>query len=336
MAEVVESINRRPEYIEEREKSLLDQIFGKYNEETGEYEGGTMQQPDLFNVPEYRQPGLDPLETKALDLAGSEGFINRYSPYFDKSTEAIGGGLDTMEKGAGYFDDARTSVDAGTGTFDPATATSKFMNPYRQNVIDEAMSQIDRQGQIAQNNISAKAIQAGAFGGSREGIQRAENDRNILSQKSQTIAGLLDKGYGDALKTSLGSFEEEKKRNLEAGRLTGGLGSSLSGVGANMGNVGGTAADVGRVYGSMGPNDLRLMAGLGGGKRAYDAEGIEIARKEAQRPLEEATRPLDYGYAALKGTPSAGIYNTYRPQPAANPFLSGIGAYTAIQGINQA
>ena len=128
----------------------------------------------------------------------------------------------------------------------------------------------------------------------------------------------------------------KKKRNLEAGRLTGGLGSSLSGVGANMGNVGGTAADVGRVYGSMGPNDLRLMAGLGGGKRAYDAEGIEIARKEAQRPLEEATRPLDYGYAALKGTPSAGIYNTYRPQPAANPFLSGIGAYTAIQGINQA
>jgi hypothetical protein len=78
------------------------------------------------------------------------------------------------------------------------------------------------------------------------------------------------------------------------------------------------------------------IAGLGGGKRAYDAEGIEIARKEATRPLEEATRPLDYGYAALKGTPSAGIYNTYRPQPAANPFLSGIGAYTAIQGINQA
>ena len=148
MAEVVESINRRPEYIEEREKALLDQIFGKYNEETGEYEGGTMQQEDLFRVPEYRQPGLDPLETKALDLAGSEGFINRYSPYFDKSTEAIGGGLDTMEKGAGYFDDARTSVDAGTGTFDPATATSKFMNPYRQNVIDEAMSQIDRQGKI--------------------------------------------------------------------------------------------------------------------------------------------------------------------------------------------
>ena len=58
-----------------------------------------------------------------------------------------------------------------------------------------------------------------------------------MAQKSQTIAGLLDKGYGDALKTSLGSFEEEKKRNLEAGRLTGGLGSSLSGVGANMGNV---------------------------------------------------------------------------------------------------
>lgn len=336
MAEVVESINRRPEYIEEREKALLDQIFGKYNEETGQYEGGTMQQPDLFNIPEYRMAGLDPLELKALNLAGSEGFINRYSPYFETSAEAIGSGLGTMTKGAGFFDEAKSKVDAGTGTFDPETATSKFMNPYRQQVIDEAMSQIDRQGKISQNKLAANAIQAGAFGGSREGVQRAEMDRNILDQKSKTIAGLLDKGYQDALKTSLGSFEEEKKRNLESGRLTGGLGASLSGIGSNMGSIGGTSADVGRVYGSMAPNDLRLLAGLGGGSRGYEDARIAMARKEAQRPLEEATRPLDYGYGALKGTPSASIYSTYRPQPSANPFLSGIGAYTTIQGINQA
>ena len=69
MNEVVESINRRPEYIEEREKALLDQIFGKYNEETGQYEGGTIQQENLFNIPEYRMAGLDPLELQALNLA---------------------------------------------------------------------------------------------------------------------------------------------------------------------------------------------------------------------------------------------------------------------------
>ena len=67
-----------------------------------------------------------------------------------------------------------------------------------------------------------------------------------------------------------------------------------------MGSIGGTSADVGRVYGSMAPNDLRLLAGLGGGNRAYEDARIAMARKEAQRPLEEATRPLDYGYGALK------------------------------------
>ena len=45
---------------------------------------------------------------------------------------------------------------------------AQFMNPYQQYVTDE----IARQGQMAQNQLSAQAIGAGAFGGAREGIQQ--------------------------------------------------------------------------------------------------------------------------------------------------------------------
>ena len=48
----VETITRRPDYIELREKALLDAIFGDYNKETEGFSGGLIQDPDMFKIPE--------------------------------------------------------------------------------------------------------------------------------------------------------------------------------------------------------------------------------------------------------------------------------------------
>ena len=53
-------------------------------------------------------------------------------------------------------------------------AYQQFMSPYQQDVISTTLSEFDRQRQIAQQQIGAQAIQQGAFGGAREGIQQAE------------------------------------------------------------------------------------------------------------------------------------------------------------------
>ena len=56
------------------------------------------------------------------------------------------------------------------------------------------------------------------------------------------------------------------------------------------------------------------------------------------RGTEQALYPLNYSYGALSGTPSANMTNTYNTapaQPGTNPFIAGIGAYTALSGINQ-
>ena len=52
-------------------------------------------------------------------------------------------------------------------------AYQQFMSPYQQDVISTTLSEFDRQRQIAQQQIGAQAIQQGAFGGAREGIQQA-------------------------------------------------------------------------------------------------------------------------------------------------------------------
>jgi hypothetical protein len=102
------------------------------------------------------------------------------------------------------FGAAEQALSRGIGTlggaaqgFDPSSAQS-FMDPYRQQVIDETMKQINRQGQIAQQGLSAQAVRSGAFGGEREGVQRAEMQRNLMDQKASTIANLLSQGFSQS------------------------------------------------------------------------------------------------------------------------------------------
>ena len=53
-----------------------------------------------------------------------------------------------------------------------------------------------------------------------------------------------------------------------------------------------------------------------------------------QNIMEPYTR-LQLGSSFLSGMPSSDIASTFQSTvtPAANPFLSGIGAYTALQGV---
>ena len=48
------------------------------------------------------------------------------------------------------------------------------MSPFQQDVIDTTLAEFDRQAQAGLPALSAQAISAGAFGGGREGVERAE------------------------------------------------------------------------------------------------------------------------------------------------------------------
>ena len=114
-------------------------------------------------------------------------------------------------------------IGGGMGGYDPSRAQA-FMDPYRQQVIDETMRQIDRQGSIAQQGLSSQAVRAGAFGGEREGVQRAELERGLLEQKAGSIANLLSQGYSQAQANSMASFEQQQQRSLQGGQAIGQLG----------------------------------------------------------------------------------------------------------------
>jgi hypothetical protein len=333
MSTYVETLQRKPAYIEDLEKGIFDSLFYDRDPETGDYlkdaEGnkifggllGGSQYQDLFDLPEYKVAELDPMQQEAYKTLTSDEYRQRMEPYFDQSQTLTEDAAGALEKGLG-------SIDAGQGAFDPSTQVDKFMDPYQQQVIDEAMKQIDRQADMARATDDARAIKAGAFGGSRSGVQRAETAGRVQEAKNRTISDLLSKGYGSALSSAMAADEASKGRALKGGQLAGGLGQQL-------GSLAGTSADIGRVYSGITGQDTAALSGAGAQKQAYEQTKLDAERANALLPLKTKLAPLTIGQQFISGSPSAGALDQYTRtvEPSPNPFLQGVGAAASLQGL---
>ena len=93
--------------------------------------------------------------------------------------------------------DARTAA-GGLGSLVGPQAFEQFMSPYQQEVIDTTLAEFDRQAAINQTANRDRAIQAGAYGGAREGIMATEFDARNQMQRAGLQAQLLQQGFQQA------------------------------------------------------------------------------------------------------------------------------------------
>ena len=93
--------------------------------------------------------------------------------------------------------DARTAA-AGLGSLTGPDAYQAFMSPYQQEVIDTTLAEFDRNQAIQQTGLRDAAIQRGAFGGARQGIQAAEAARGAATGRAGLQAQLLAQGFQQA------------------------------------------------------------------------------------------------------------------------------------------
>ena len=162
-------------------------------------------------------------------LGSGQGTYGIDESGFDSAQNLISKGQGAFNAAKSFDRNTDTAFDLasqGLGTFDPSSAVQNFMNPYQQQVIDNAMEQINRQGNVALQGQAAKAVGAGAFGGSRAGVQAAETQRAIAQEKNKTISDLLSSGYTQALSGAMTADEASRKRALEASGITGQLGAT--------------------------------------------------------------------------------------------------------------
>jgi hypothetical protein len=251
MAEITEQIVREAPEIEARKVGLMDsakaaiegvsaadlpayQVAGMSQEQLDAMrmgaEGIGAYQPYMQQAGQATTAGAGLLARGADILQGADTrdqFANARGMLGTSSQADIGQAQDMMRQSVGQaqaagpqFGQAQGTLGSGIGAlagaaqgFSPSNVQG-FMNPYQQQVIDESLRQINRQGDMARQNLQAQAVRAGAFGGSRGAIQSAELERGLSEQRNAAITGALSQGYQSAAQQAQQAFEQQQQRQL--------------------------------------------------------------------------------------------------------------------------
>jgi len=222
-------------------------------------------------------------------------------PQFVAPTSAITQEAQALRGGLGSFAPFLQTAAATTGP----QAYQQFMSPFQQDVIKETLREFDVQAAKGIPAIAAQAIGAGAFGGGREGVARAEfqaaSDRNRAALQAQ----LLQQGFGQAQQLAQNQFANQMSLAQAAPQL---FGQQISALGA-----------------------------LGTQQQAQDQ-----AVKSAQQQLAFAqqNQPLNLAQTLGQGVTSliAGYPAQFQTQvsPTPSPLQTALGAGATLAGVYRA
>lgn len=324
------------------------------------------------------QAGED--QVRAADMArGIAGSgIAGLGDAMDVSRSNITAGQDLAASATPYQFSAAdfSAADSTAGQFDPtqlfdAGAAEQYMSPYIQNVLNRQTQEARRQFDIGQGERDARAIQMGAFGGSRSAVQQAMAEEALQRTMGDLYATGMQGAYQDAqqaFQSDRGAqFEREQAQIAEQARAQQ-LGADEAGrVQA------GTAGEAGRVQEAQALEDARAraeqltalgfsseqamqLANLGETERAAAIQDAQIL--EALGQTDEARRQaeLDVAYedflrqkafpaeqlqgmsSILQGVPveSTATQTAYTPSDPAREIVGTgiqmVGAYKGLQG----
>jgi hypothetical protein len=243
---------------------------------------------DLTQTPE-RLPAIQVAPMGALEQQG----VTRAG--------VTGVGAPTTQAGIG-------SVLSGLQAAQAGPNISQFYNPYQSYVLDE----INRQAQMKQQGIADQAIQSGAFGGGREGIQRAELQRGTLD----VLGRAQQQGFGTALQAAQNQQQLAAQTGLQAGQTLGQLGTTQQ---------------------TMAQGDISQLMAAGGLQRQLAQQGLDATRQTQLQQQYEPYQRLEFlkNIYAAGPTSQSGITAATAPttSPLAQSIGTGLGAFAAYQGV---
>jgi hypothetical protein len=234
---------------------------------------------DPINLPDYQVAGLGALEQQGMTAAGQTG---------------VGAG--TVQAGINQVTGAAAPIGAAQ--------ISQYLNPFQQYVTGE----IGRQGQMMQNKVAQQAIQSGAFGGGREGVQQAELQGRTLEA--------MGRAQQQGFTTALGAAQRQQQVGLAAGQQLGQMGLGQQ---------------------QMAQNDINQLFAAGGIQRQLAQQAIDAQRQSTLQQQYEPYQRAEFLanlYAAGPKTQSGVTMGTGpSTSPLAQAVGTGIGAFTAYQGM---
>ena len=245
----------------------------------------TAEQP--VDLPEIQVAGLTPLQKQAIER-GAAG-IGSFQPMLQAGSDILGMGVSAAMP----------------------DSTQAFMNPFVENVIDQNLADIQRQGDIARQQIGSRAVQQGAFGGSRQAVAEQELQRNLADTFARQSAGLRAQ-----------AFESAQDRAQKASELFTKAGIATAGLGEAQ-----QAANL---------RDIQLLSGLGGQEQTQQQAELDALRQTSTQRQFEPFQRLSFMSDIFRGVPSTAttLSTTTTPDPSRLSQVAGIG--TGLLGLASA
>jgi len=309
--------------------------------------GQTTSTTNTSNIPEYARPYVESMmgATQRQLFQGNEtedgGFnITGFQPYkayggtydqqgnqtsydpgksvagFQPMQEQAQRGIAGMQLPGEYGRASQQAAYAGMGGMDVAGQANTqgfqnqvggYMNPYMNQVLAPQLDEMRRQYGITGQQQSSQATQAGAYGGSRDAIMAAENNRNLGTAQNQAIGQAYDRSFGAA--------QQQYNQNLQ---------NQLAGYGM-MGQSAGQLASIGNqaLTGQQGIYNMQNAAGAQ--QQALEQRKIDQSVSDYANAQQYPLMQLGTMSNMLRGLPmQASTTNQYAAAP--NALTQGIGA----------
>ena len=306
---ITESRTLPPEFIEAAQKTFLADLTRQAGipsittattqqpGETAEQFAQRQAQAQQFGITRAGMAELapqvaaqDPLQAAAYTQATdpTRG-LGAFEPFLAKATTAADAAS------------ALTGTGAGTG----AGSIASYTSPFQQQVIDTTLAEFDKQRQIQENRLAASALgTAGAFGGGREGVQRAEFQAASNLDRARLLADLQQRGFQNAA-----ARRQQDLANQQA------IANQQRGLGA-------AAQDFSRAQ-------ISGLGTLGAAQQAQTQAVLDAQRQAAQMAVDDPRRRLSMlGAGIAQLTPGAGAVNISEAAaeaPGASPLMRALG-----------
>lgn len=309
------------------------------------------------NLPEYAQPYYQELlkqTGKEVFTTDSAGNVTGMKPGSALPTQTVAGftplQLRTQAETAGLtrpgeFGQSSTGLTSGQqlgyGTalqglgqafmYNPQSAqtfggaqAAQYMSPYASAVTDQAVREAATRGAIDKQNLMTGAIGRGTFGGARNALLQAEQQRGL----NQQIADIRTKGAQEAYTNAQAQFNADQARQQQAQQYASTLGAQLGQAGLTAGID--TSAKLGALGTEQQQADLARLTAQG----ATGAEQQALAQKQAdinyQNQMAQqnyAKQQLQFYSDILRGNAGAlgSTQVQYTPTPSATSQIAGLG-----------
>ena len=212
---------------------------------------------------------------------------------------------------------------ASAQTFGTAQA-NQYMSPYQQAVTNMALREAQAKGLQDKQALMTGAIGRGTFGGARNALLQAEQQRGL----NQQLADIQAKGSQEAYTNAQAQFNADQARQQQAQQYAATLGAQLGQAGLTAG------VDTSKALGALGTEqqqaDLARLTAQG----AVGAEQQALAQKQADIDYQNkmaqqnyAKQQLQFYSDILRGNAGAlgSTQVQYTPTPSATSQIAGLG-----------